>query len=100
MTEFGNWEPSHVEPHRRVAINVKVCNSAAKQLNLPVMKNKQPTKVSALADTCTQMCVSDWEIGKKMGLKRSEILTPALTISTADNSSLRVNWCKFHDTLC
>ena len=34
------------------------------------------------------MCVADWQVAKNMGLKKSDLLLPALSVSVADNSSL------------
>ena len=90
MDEFGKWAASHVEPHGRVNIQVKTCNSAASQLGLAKLKNKKSVAVSALCDTGAQMCVSDWSTAKEMGISKSDILTPALTISTADNAKLEL----------
>ena len=90
MDEFGKWKVSHVEPHGRVQVQVKICNSAARQLGISKLPQKKTISVSALCDTGAQMCVSDWNLAKEMGLKKSDILTPALTISTADNAKLEL----------
>ena len=34
------------------------------------------------------MCVADWQVAKNMGLKKSDLMVPALSVSVADNTSL------------
>ena len=36
------------------------------------------------------MCIADWQVAKNLGIKRSELLLPALSVSVADNSSLEL----------
>jgi hypothetical protein len=88
MDEFGKWKPSNVQPHARLKLQVKVSESPTAQLNLPTVQNTTSTSVSALADTAAQMCVADWQVAKKMGLKKNNILLTVLTVSVADNLSL------------
>ena len=87
---FGKWTPSHVQPHGRVPLTVKICQSASHQLDLPPVQGTVSTNVSALADTGTQMCIAHWQIAKKMRLRRKDLLVPALTISVADDSNLEL----------
>ena len=41
------------------------------------------------------MCVAEWDVAQRMKLKRSDLLTPALTISVADNASLKLMGAQF-----
>ena len=41
------------------------------------------------------MCVANWQVTKNMGLKRADLLVPALTVSVADNSSLELIGAQF-----
>ena len=36
------------------------------------------------------MCVSDWEVAKRLGLSKSDLLYPAMTVFVADNASLEL----------
>lgn len=93
MDDFGRWTPSNIQPHGKLQLQVAVSQSATKQLQLPQIKNTTSTQVSALADTGAQMCVADWRVSKNMGLKKLDLLLPALSVSVADNS--RINWSTF-----
>ena len=90
MDEFGRWTPSNVQPHGKLLLQVSISQSAASQFDLPQVNNIKSTPVSALADTGAQMCVADWRVAKSLGLKRSDLLLPALSVSVADNSSLEL----------
>ena len=88
MDEFRAWRLGHVQPHGKFRLQLKVSDSATKQLNLTKIKGSKSTSVRALFDTGTQMCVSDWDVAKRMGLKKSDFWVPVLSVSVADNSSL------------
>ena len=90
MDSFGRWTPSHVAPQDKVDLIVRISDSAPTQLQLPTLHHTNSTKVSALADFGAQMCVADWQIAKNMGLRRKDLLIPALSISVADNSNLEL----------
>ena len=89
MDRFGNWTPANVLPHGRLQLQVSVSASAQQQFNLPVSATSS-TSVSALADTGAQMCVADWQVAKRMGLSKSDLIAPALSVSVADNSNLEL----------
>ena len=36
------------------------------------------------------MCVADWSVAKQMGLSKSDLMVPALSVSVADNTSLEL----------
>ena len=95
MDKFGSWKPSNVEPLGKLKLQVRISNSATKQLKLPVIKRATSTLVMALADTGAQMCVADWQVAKNMGLKKSDLMVPALSVSVADNSSLELMGAHF-----
>ena len=61
MDNFGNWQPSHVQPHGHLQLKVKVSDSAIKQFNLPRNHNSTSVSVSALADTGNRCA---WPTGK------------------------------------
>ena len=88
--EFGKWKPSNVQPHGKVNIQLEVAQSVSQQLNIPIIRNVKTTTVHALADTGAQMCVADWGVAKQMGLSKSNLMVPALSVSVADNSSLEL----------
>lgn len=69
---------------------MEACHAATAQLNLPKLRNTKPVEISALVDTGTQMCVADCKLAKQMGLSKHNMLTPALTISFADNADLEL----------
>ena len=93
--KFGAWKPSNVQPHGKLNLKVKLSKSAATQLNLPEIQHSSPTSVSALCDTGAQMCVADWEVAKRLGLAKSDLLIPALSVSVADNWSLELMGAHF-----
>ena len=80
--EFGNWKPSHVQPHGNIQVSLQVSQSAAEQLQLQPIQHAQQTFIKALADTGAQMCVADWSVAKQM--------VPALSVSVADNTSFEL----------
>ena len=77
-------------PHGKMDIQHQVSSTAPEQLNLPPVNSSVSTTVSALADTNAQMCVADWQIAKRLGLKKDDLFAPALSILVADNSSLEL----------
>ena len=87
---FGRWKPSNVEPHGILQLTMEACHTATSQQRLPKLKNTKPIKISALVDTGAQMCVCDYSLAKQMGLTKHNMLTPALTISVADNADLEL----------
>ena len=87
--QFGNWQPSNVQPHGRLSLTASLSKSAQDQLQLQPFTNTKDTIVKALADTGAQMCVADWEVAKRMNI------TPALTVSVADNASLELIGAQF-----
>ena len=92
---FGNWRPSNIQPHGRLLLEAQVSNSAQQQLGIQSTPNSKPTSVEALADTGAQMCVADWSVAQRMNLTRSDLLTPALTVSVADNANLELIGAQF-----
>ena len=86
MNSLGNGS----QAHGKLKLNIEVDNSAAHQLNLPPLTHCKSTPVSALADTSAQMCVADWQVGQRLGLKRKDLVVPALSISVADNYNLEL----------
>ena len=90
INEFGKWVTSNVSAHGKIQVHVKLDPSAQQQLDLDQLPNTSSTTVSTLADTGKQMCVADWAIAKKLNLKKSDLLMPALTVSVADNASLEL----------
>ena len=89
MDEFGSWKPSNVQPHGKIKIRLKISKSATEQLQLKPVKSTS-TSALALADTGAQMCVADFNVAKRMGLSKSDLMIPALSVSVADNSSLEL----------
>ena len=89
MDEFGRWKPANVQPHGKLLVHLQVSHSAAEQLQLPVISANKTT-VHALADTGAQMCVADWSVARQMGMSKSDLMVPALSVSVADNSSLEL----------
>ena len=92
---FGKWKLSHAQPHGHIQLTATVDRSAQQQLRLPPIHHARTTQVRALADTGAQMCVSDWQVAKRMGLTKADLLTPALTVSVADNASLELIGAQF-----
>ena len=88
--EFGTWKPSHVEPHGKVSLQMSVCHFASQQLKTPKIINTKAINIHALVDTGAQMCVADIELANKMGLRKQHMMTPALTVSVADNADLEL----------
>ena len=92
---FGTWKPSHVLPHGRVSLTASLAKSAQHQLQLQRVTNSNSTQVHVLADTGAQMCVADWQVAERMNLTPADLLTPALTVSVADNASLELMGAQF-----
>lgn len=90
LDQFGNWTPGNVLPHSKVDIHIQLSKSAAKQFQLPMTAETRSTRVTPLVDTGAQMCVTDWQVAKRMGLTKSDLITPALSVSVADNSNLEL----------
>ena len=73
-----------------------MCSQVAQsQLQIPPIWNIKSTIIEALADTGAEMCVADWAVAKQMNMSRSDLLTPALTVSVADNASLELIGAQF-----
>ena len=87
---FGRWRPSNVEPHGLLQLTMESCHSATQQLRLLKIPGTKPVQVNALVDTGVQICVADYQLAKQMGLRKKNMLTPALTISVADNADLEL----------
>ena len=41
------------------------------------------------------MCVADWSVATRMNISKSDLLTPALTVSVADNANLELMGAQF-----
>ena len=92
---FGKWRPGNVQPHGRIQLNAVTSKSAQQQLQLPPLQHTNSTTVQALADTGAQMCVADWQVAKRMNIRKADLLTPALTVSVADNANLELMGAQF-----
>ena len=90
LDAFSKWSTSNVMPHGKLTIELWISQSAINQLRLPQLHESHETQVSALADTDTQMCVADWQIAKRLVLRKNNLFAPALSVSVADNSSLEL----------
>lgn len=93
--QFGRWKPSNVQPHGRIQLTAAPFKSAQQQLNLQPLLNSNSTTIQALADTGSQLCVVDWAVAKRMNIGKADLLTPALTVSVADNASLELMGAQF-----
>ena len=93
--KFGAWKPSNVEPHGKILLTASISQSAQEQLQLQPIVNAKETVVNALADTGAQMCVADWLVATRMNIRKQDLLTPALTVSVADNANLELMGAQF-----
>ena len=55
----SRWKVGDVEPHGKVDLNLEVCFSAYKELQLGALGRVRGARVTALADTGAQMCLAD-----------------------------------------
>ena len=99
LNKFNQWVPGAVQPHGKVKLNVKLSQSAQTQLYLPPV-GISATTVQALADSGAQMCVADWDVAARLNLIKADLLHPALKVSVADNTNLRVSWRTFPVNIC
>ena len=80
---LGRWTAGRVKPHGHVKLRVEVCKDAYTSLGRRCPCSEGYTVVSGLADTRAQMCVTRLETAAKLGIRRSEMIEPALKISVA-----------------
>ena len=91
----GKWIPSKLEDHGRVPLVLQLCSGVATSQGFHEPKHTTHTRVSGLADTGAQMCVSGTQVAERMGIRRSDLLKPRLKISVADNSGLELAGAAF-----
>ena len=98
--QFGNWQRSAVRKHGMVKLAVKPCPEAYHQVNLPVpAKLPNCAAIPGLVDTGAQMCVAGPEFLQRTGIRREDLVTPALKGHTANQQGLNLIGVVFV-TLC
>ena len=83
--ELGRWSRGRVEPHGRIRLRLEVESSGYGAINADVPAGTKTTIVSGLCDTGAQMCVTGTDVGRRMGLRKRDMVPAALRISVADN---------------
>ena len=87
---YGRWRRGQVEPHGRVRLRMEICSGAYGQVDESVPGSLRSTTASCLADTGAQMCLAGPDVLTRMGISVSDLLTPVVRISVANNAGLKM----------
>ena len=79
------WTRGRVEPHGRVRLRLEVKKSGYLAVQAEVPQGVKTRIVSSPCDTGAQMCVTGTDVGRRMGLRKRDMVPAALMISVADN---------------